>query len=584
MKRRNFLSTPLLAASQSTPRPNIVWLSFEDSSPMLGCYGDPHAITPNIDKLAAQGVRYTRAYSVAGVCAPSRSGIITGMYPTTLGSCNMRSSVKLPSHVRAFPAYLRDAGYYCTNAAKTDYNFPVPNDAWDEVSARAHWRNRQPGQPFFAVFNQEVTHESRYPRRGAAHEADVPRLTPAQRQDPAKLTTLPPYYPDTPEARRDWANVYEGLTQMDYWLADRLREIDEAGLAEDTIVFAWGDHGVGLPRAKRWLYESSTHVPLVVRIPGKFRREGQGQPGSVDSQLVSFLDLAPTVLNLAGVKLPEQFQGRAFLGPSLTAKRQYIHGARDRMDERYDMVRMVRDERYRYIKNYEPEKPYAQFMNTPEQGATMKELRRAAPPAAKQFMAAVKPPEELYDVTQDPHELNNLAGDTKHRGTLARLRAEQERWAWETRDVGLIPEPELARREKELGTRYAILRQPESAALWKRLHQPKANDPDPAVRYWAARRGPAGTAAGLVKDPVAIVRIAAAKRAQAVDVLSAALDDSDEWTRLAAAQALDELGEMARPALPKLREILQRKGENNYVLRVANHAVNLLTNATNQVP
>ena len=547
---------------------------------MLGCYGDPHAITPNCDKLAAQGVRYTHAYTVAGVCAPSRSGIITGMFPTTLGSSHMRSQAKLPAHVRAFPAYLRDAGYYCTNNAKTDYNFAVPKDAWDESSGKAHWKNRPAGKPFFAVFNQEVTHESRYPRRGAEHEADVKRLKPSQRQDPAKLTTLPPYYPDTPEARRDWANVYECLTAMDYWLADRLKEVEDAGLAEDTIVFAWGDHGVGLPRAKRWLYESSTRVPLIIRIPGKFRAGGQGSPGSVDAQLVSFIDLAPTVLNLAGVKLPEQFQGRAFLGSSLRPARRYVYGARDRMDERYDMVRMVRDERYRYIRNYEPEKPYAQHMATPESGVTMTELRRAAPAAAKPFMAATKPEEELYDVSADPHELKNLAGDAKHAATLRRMRAEHERWARETRDLGLIPEPELGRREKLFGSRYAILRQADSESLMKRLRTPKADDPDPAVRYWAARRG----ASELVKDPVAIVRIAAAKTSKAVDVLAAALDDPDEWTRLAAAQALDELGEAARPALGALQKCSARARENNYVLRVVNHAVNVLTKSSHEVP
>jgi len=547
---------------------------------MLGCYGDPHAITPNADRFATQAVRFTRAYTVAGVCAPSRSGIITGMYPTTLGSSHMRSDAKLPDFVRCFPAYLREAGYYCTNNVKTDYNFAVPQDAWNQSSRAAHWKNRAAGQPFFAVFNQEVTHESRYPRRGAAHDADVPRLTPAQRQDPAKLTTLPPYYPDTPEARRDWANVYEGLTEMDYWLADRLKELDAAGLADDTIVFVWGDHGVGLPRAKRWLYESSTRVPLMVRIPEKFRAPGQGRPGTVDDQLVSFIDLAPTVLNLAGLKAPEHFQGRAFLGPRLTPPREYVHGARDRMDERYDMVRMVRDRRYRYLRNYEPEKPYAQYMNTAEQGVTMRELRRTAPPAARPFMAATKPPEELYDVENDPHELQNLARNPQHRATLERLRREHLRWSDATRDLGLIPEPELMRREKELGNRYAILRQKDAASLLQRLRNPKPNDPDPAVRYWAARRG-----ANLTMDPVLIVRVAAARAQRSLPVLIEALSSEEEWTRLAAAQALDELGEGARAALPALQACLAKgAAENRYVLRVVNHAVNQLTGASGQVP
>src|SRR5688572_27035917 len=243
MNRRAFLSQAAAAASvfaADRKRPNILWVSCEDSSPHFGCYGDRNAITPTVDALAAKGVRYTRVHSVAGVCAPSRSGIITGMYPTSLGSQYMRCSVALPDFVKCFPEYMREAGYYCTNNAKTDYNFPVPKNAWDEVSRQAHWKNRKKDQPFFAVFNFETTHESQCRKRGAEYSQMIQRLTPQQRQDPQKLD-LPPYYPDTPESRRDWAQVYELITAMDYQVADRLKELEQAGLLEDTIVFFWGD-------------------------------------------------------------------------------------------------------------------------------------------------------------------------------------------------------------------------------------------------------------------------------------------------------------------------------------------------------
>ncbi len=592
MTRRSLLSLPAAAFAQSRPRPNLLWISCEDTGPQIGCYGDPHAITPAIDRLASQGVRYTHAYTVAGVCAPSRSGIITGMYPSTLGSCYMRCRITLPGFVRCFPAYLRDAGYYCTNNVKTDYNFDVPRDAWDDVSNQAHWRNRPAGRPFFAVFNLMVTHESQIRLRGDAYARITGRLTPAQRQDPARLRTLPPYYPDTPVTRRDWAGYYECITAMDYQAGDRLRELEADGLLDDTIVFFWGDHGVGLPRAKRWLYEDSTRVPLVIRVPEKFRVPGQAQPGSADDQLVSFLDVGPTVLNLAGVPAPRHMQGRAFLGPNLTAPRQYIYGARDRMDERYDCVRVVRDRRYRYLRNYMPHLPYMQHIAYMEEGWTMKELRRLQregklPPAARLMMSAAKPVEELYDAEADPHELRNLAEDPAHRAALERLRAEHERWSLETRDLGLIPEPIVDELGRRYGSRYAILRQADSEQYLRRLRalvdavnrkqnaplvQAALADPDPAFRYWAVIGSEATPA--LLKDPHPAVRIAAAAKLRHVPTLAAELAGVNPWARLQAAIALDELGPAAAPARAALEAA--RKDANEYVVRVAEHAVRQL--------
>ena len=588
------------------------------SVPTWAAYGYPNAKTPTLDRLARQGVRYTNTYTVAGVCAPNRTAIITGVYQSTLGGHHMRCKTTLPDEIQCFPVYLQEAGYYCTNNSKTDYNFTWPKSVWNQSSGKAHWQNRPQGKPFFAVFNYTYTHEGSIRFDDQKYAKITSRLTPGQRQDPDKLT-LPPYYPDTPVVRNDWRRYYELITGLDYWVADHLKALEEAGLAEDTIVFFWSDHGVGLPRAKRWLYDSGTRVPMIVRIPKKFRGTDQGAPGTVDENLISTVDLAPTVLNLAGVDIPGHMQGRAFLGRGLSPPRQYIFGARDRMDERYDIIRSVRDRRYRYIRNYEPFKAYYQYMNTPEGGPTMKELRRLhqagqLPPAAQLFMADRKPTEELYDLKSDPHEIHNLADSADHEEILVRLRAAHVKWMIHTRDLGLIPEPEITRRTDELGSAYAILLQPGTEYLISRLRlvvmageSGPAGLPrligeldalDPAQRYWAATGlgnlgPPAMPVARLLvqalEDDSASVRVAAAKALcllgmpeDALGVLIRELKSEHQWVRLSAASALDEIGETARPAIPALREALADK-ENKYVARIANHALNVLEKTTRTV-
>lgn len=445
-------------------RPNILWLSCEDLSPHhLGAYGGRGARTPALDALARQGVRYTRAFTNAGVCAPSRTGIITGMMPTTLGANHMRSRVAVPSFARGFPVALRAAGYYCTNNVKTDYNLADFDAGWDESSNRAHWRGRpDPSRPFFAVFNFVGTHESQLFAGPEAHEKLVARLAPAERPDPAVLD-VPPIYPDTPIVRRDQADAHELATVMDHWVADRLRELESDGLLDDTIVFFWSDHGDGLPRAKRWLYDSGTRIPLIVRIPERFRRDGQGTPGTVDDQLVSGIDFGPTVLNLAGGAVPPTMEGRAFLGADLGPPRAYVYGARDRMDERYDLIRSVRDRRYLYIRNDMPWKPYSQPVAYGEQQATMKELRRLAaedrlPPNCRWFAARSKPAEELYDTEADPWQQRNLIDDPGLAAVRERFRRELGDWTFRTRDLHLIPEAILADGEARAGTRWNLLR------------------------------------------------------------------------------------------------------------------------------
>jgi N-sulfoglucosamine sulfohydrolase len=609
--------TAYLGADQ----PNIVWLSTEDIGAHFGCYGDPHAITPHIDQLAAEGTLYSRAYTTAGVCAPSRSAVITGVFQSSLGSQHMRSQVRLPDGLELFPTYLREAGYYTTNNSKTDYqlvkNLPAEERAWNDSSPTAHWRNRPDAdQPFFAVFNFQGTHESRIAGEDRYHKVTA-NLTPEERQDPAALTTLPPYYPDTPTNRENWKRNYELITAMDHWAADVIQQLKDDGLYENTIIFFWSDHGIGLPRAKRWLYESGTRIPLIVRAPQHLQLGGLREPGSVDGQLVSAIDFAPTMLNIIGRELPDHFQGRAFLGNDLSPTRDYIYGARDRMDERYDIIRTVRDTRFRYVRNYEPLKPYYQFMNSAENGPTMAELRQLhdagkLDPVADRYFG-LKPPEELYDVSEHPHEIHNLADDPAYAHVLARMRQAHLDWVDTTRDTGLLPESLLARLGDEIGSRYEILRQSDNDAFPRQLARaanlassgPDAldeliaamNDPHPAIRYWAAtglgnigapeaRSGRNALRTSLT-DEERVVRVAAARRlcrlgepTDALPVLVEVLANGAQWERLHAAIVLDEIDEQARPVIPALhaalvpREELVERGK--YVVRVINRALNQL--------
>ena len=607
---------------RAADRPNVLWLSCEDISSHLGCYGDPVATTPHLDAFAKRGILYRNAFAAAGVCAPCRSTIITGMYQTSIGTHHMRCSVRLPEHIQPFTIGLRDAGYYCTNNSKTDYQFRAPKGTWDDSSRRAHWKNRPSGKPFFSVFNYTGCHES-----GIANVDKYRSVTKGITKHDRQLTakTLPPYYPDTKVTREDWGRYYDVVTAMDRWFAGHLQALDEAGLAESTVVVFWSDHGVGLPRAKRWLYDSGMRVPLIVSIPSRFRRAGQPQPGTVSDRLVSLMDLGPTTLDLAGLKIPRHMQGRPFLGAA--PARDYVFGARDRMDERYDIIRAVRDKRFKYIRNYEPLKAYYQYMNTPEKGATMREIRRVAfegnlPTAAAVFMARSKALEELYDTASDPHELRNLAGDKAYREELERLRRVHLEWVGRTRDLGLVPESEIEKRAAERGSAYAVFTGAGADALVHRirvaaqtsLEGPAARprmelalaDSDSIVRYWGAiglgnLAGEGGDGAvnakklrELLSDPSECVRVASARALcrmnlhdGALDELSRILDGGSQWARLRAAIVLDELDESARPALAAMkrnkayRDGLVAKGK--YVVRVLNYALNELLGTDEKV-
>ncbi len=435
------------------PRPNILWITAEDISPDLGCYGDVYAATPNLDRLAAGGTRFDRAFAPAGVCAPARSAIITGMYPTSIGTHNMRCRSVPPPEVQCFTERLRDRGYYCSNSSKTDYQFTAPLTAWDDCSRRAHWRGRAEGQPFFSVINITTTHESQI-RSSARKLLDrLGALGKGERHDP-KAAPIPPYYPDKAAVRADWARYADLVTLMDGEVGRILDELEKDGLAEDTIVWFYGDHGRGLPRAKRWIYDSGIHVPLIVRVPEKYRRLAFAEnpdalgPGTVWGDPVSFVDFAPAALSLAGARVPDYMQGKAFLGRQKTAPRRYVFAARDRMDEAYDMIRAVRGKRFKYIRNFMPHITRGQDIEYMNRMPTMRALRRLhgegelSGPAAHYFQPA-KPVEELYDTQADPHEIHNLAGSGEHEETLLEMRAALEDWMRTIADVGLIPEPDL---------------------------------------------------------------------------------------------------------------------------------------------
>lgn len=566
-------------------RPNILWITSEDHGPHAGCYGDRYATTPNMDRLAAKGMIYAHAWSCAPVCAPARTTLISGLFPPSTGAEHMRSMVPYPSGKKMSPQYLREAGYYCTNNSKTDYNLQEPGRVWDESSPRAHWRNRKAGQPFFAVFNSAKSHESQIRKR--PH-------TPVH--DPARVR-IPAYHPDTPEVRQDWAQYYDQVSEADADAGKRLHELEQSGLADETIVFYYADHGPGMPRSKRWPGNSGLQVPLIVYIPERFRdlRPPEYRAGGTSDRLVSFVDFAPTVLSLAGIRPPDWMQGQAFLGVYQQAPPSFLYGFRGRMDERYDLARSVTDGRYVYIRNYLPQKIAGQHVSYMFETPTTRVWKRLhdegrLTPAQDRFWNA-KDPEELHDLQSDPDEVNNLARSPACRDVLARLRRAHRDWEARIRDVGFLPEGEIFARSRgespyDMGhddRRYPFRRVFETAEAASTL-DPEAiptlkrslKDDDSAVRYWAAlgflMRGEPGVHAaheelvGALGDGSPYVRIAAAEALarfgdpadlqRGLAVLGGLADwsSNDVFTVMAALNAIGELGSRARP----LRDTISR--------------------------
>jgi N-sulfoglucosamine sulfohydrolase len=433
----SFISSISRASSQE--KPNILWLDTEDLSPDLACYGNPYVATPNLDKLAAEGIRFTNAFVTCPVCSPSRSAMATGMYQTTIGAHNHRShrddGFKLPDGVTHFSFYLKKAGYFVANGTalnpdrqgKLDFNF---NMNFKEAFDGTDWSQRKPGQPFFIQLHFNETHRTFTP-------------DPENPIDPDKIK-IPPYYPDHPLTRLDWSLYLEMLQVLDKKVGKVLQRLEDEGIKENTVIFFTGDHGRPMVRAKQWCYDSGIHVPLIIRWPGKIKA------GEVKDNLVSLLDLAPTFLKIAGVDPPSYMQGRDLLG-TYAAERKYIFSARDRCDETDDRVRCVRSKRFKYLRNFYPERPY-QFFNAYKQRqypvlTLMKILDKQGKltPAQKQLMAPHRPVEELYNIQADPFEINNLANETQYFHILKEMRAALDKWICETGDKGQMPEdPEVA--------------------------------------------------------------------------------------------------------------------------------------------
>lgn len=567
-------------------RPNVLWITVEDLGPHLGAYGDRYAITPRLDALAARGLRYTRVWSNAPVCAPARTAILTGMYPASLGAEDMRSFVRPPRTLRTYPEVLRQAGYYCTNNSKEDYNLDLPKGVWDESSPQAHYRGRAAGQPFFAVFNFTASHESQIRRR--PHQAV---------HDPARAP-LPPYHPDTPEVRRDWAQYYDQASVVDGQAGELLDELAEAGLAEETIVIFCSDHGSGMPRHKRMACQSGLAVPLIVVIPERFAalRPRDYAPGAASERPIAFVDFAPTWARLAGAAPDPRWQGQAFLGADLPPTPRYQFGGRARMDERLDLVRAVRDEQYVYVRNFLPHRPHGQHVSYMFQTPTTRvwhDLFRAGRlNAAQCAFWQPRAAEELYDLAADPHETVNRASLPEEAQRLARFRAVLSEHLVATRDLGFLPEAELHRRAGERAPQelaandaeYPLARilaaadaasRPELATgdeLAARL-----GDGDAAVRYWGAVgltiRGAdavqphAATLAAALADPAPTVQVAAAEalarygmpgereRAQATLLDLADPARTGDFVAVLALNALDALGPPSPELAAKLAQL-----------------------------
>ncbi|MBI3462451.1 MAG: sulfatase [Planctomycetes bacterium] len=451
MKRFFRLTASILAlaafchTAAAADRPNILWLVAEDFGPELACYGTGQVWSPNLDGLAAEGMRFTRAYTTAPVCSASRSAFMTGMYQTTIGAHNHRShrddGYQLPAGVRVISDWMRDAGYFTANVrqlpagvgfngtGKTDWNFtydgqPFDSDRWDDLKGH---------QPFFAQVNFQETHRAfRAPAKA----------------DPAKVA-IPPYYPDHPVTRQDWAQYLDAASELDRKIGLILKQLAADGLAESTMVIFSGDHGQAHVRGKQFCYEEGLHIPLIVRWPNGFAAPKNYKPGTVDDRFIEAIDIAPTMLAIAGAEKPAQMQGHILFGERTDAARQYVFGARDRCDETVFRLRTVRDDRYRYIRNFTPDRPFLQANAYKERSYPvwnlLKELHAAGKltPVQAVLCQPTMPAEELYDLSADPHEINNLAAsdNPEHQAALQRLRGVLEKWIEDTDDQGRYLEP-----------------------------------------------------------------------------------------------------------------------------------------------
>ena len=585
---------PSCSKPKQPAKPNILWITIEDLTPMLGCYGDPVAVTPTIDQLAVNGVRYTNAYASAAVCSPARSCLITGIFATTLGTQNLRSETEIPAHIVPFPKYLRAAGYYCTNNYKEDYNFET-QDVWDESSNTAHWRNRTADQPFFAVFNFETTHQSKIFGSDSTYRARYHQyLDNIERTDPAKVP-LPSYSFDTPEIRKLWARYYDNVQIVDLQINQLLSELEADGLVDNTIIFFYSDHGTGMPRGKRALYDSGTKVPLIVVAPDAYQQQLALTPGTVNDQLVSFADFAPTMLSVLDLEIPDFVQGKPFLGAQAQLN-DFVFATSDRVDEAYELVRSVRTKEYRYIRNYLPHRPLIQpnfYSDQSEISQANKQILQQNPPmtlAQKSMWQPKRPVEELYQISSDPDETNNLAPDPNYQQVLIDLRAKNREMILSTRDSGLATEAYMYAVSPG-STPYEALQDEnrfplaQILELLDRLYfeDPKEEEvisnlqhPHPLIQYWTMVGLQYGDQLGeafikplsaMAKGPESLVSITAAEtlcmfgHMESIEVLTSGLSSENPYLLLMAARAFELIENKPSTALEKGKQAWFRLSE-----------------------
>jgi N-sulfoglucosamine sulfohydrolase len=598
----------LLAAVHAAERPNILWITSEDNAwNWIGCYGNADAVTPRIDALAENGVLFSHAYSNAPVCAVARSTILNGTYAVTQGTQHMRSRHPIPADIKPYVSYLREQGYYCTNNSKTDYNFLGKDGSiWDACSGKAHYKNRPEGKPFFAIFNLTVSHESSlFPntikknrRRGIIPK--TPRISPAD-------VKLPPYLPDLPEIRSDIAIYHDNITALDRQVGAILDKLEKAGLADDTLIFYYGDHGGITPRGKRYLEDTGTRIPLIIHVPEKWKALSPFKPGQKVDETVAFVDLAPTVLSLIDIEKPAYMQGRAFLGPKRAepAKDDVVFLFADRFDEIYGMRRGITDGRWKYIRTFTPHLPAAPYSYYQFGQAGWTAWKKAwedgklEKPYAE-IWETPQPVERLFDTASDPMEVHNLAGDPAQAGKLAAMRRRLESKMIETADTGIIPEPmfpELSPGQPIM--RYAASRKTAWPELVSLAFTASSGDPknlallvsklsskDPVTRYWAATGclilgKEAQTAAGdLVKrldDSQAAVRVVAAhalfvigREETGKSALLAEMErPSNEYAQQLVINTLGQIDALDEIPDAWIERILQNPKAGKYLIRLA---------------
>lgn len=598
MSRRSLLCFCLsvfagvIGFTQAADRPNILWITSEDNSPYLGCYGDLQAKTPNLDRLATQGVRYRNAFASAPVCSAARSTLITGMNACTLGIHNHRSSVQVPKSVVYYPQVFRKAGYYCTNNSKTDYNMEVNGKragaqvvGWHASSNKAHYKNRPEGAPFFAVFNTTLSHEGQT-TDGAYFKRR--KQLPKERIVPPGKVILPPYHPDTPVIRENWSRYFDNLWLMDKEVGRRLRELEESGEAENTIVFYYADHGGALPRGKRNIHDSGTRVPLIIRFPEKWKHLAPAKPGEWVDNPVAFVDFPATAANVAGLKIPSMWEGRPFLGPKAEL-RDHVYLFRGRMDERFDTVRAIRTKDFLYVRNFSPHRPLGQAYTYPfrvlaSMGSWYDAFKAGRCNEVQARYWKPKEGEEFYRIKDDPFQIKNLINDPAVQNQLFRARLLMHQEILMSGDTGLIPEGMYAALAGE-GTIYEYA-QSNEPALRKALDaalqaasgnlnlvkslQARMTSGSDLERYWAAtgaliygKKGGAlkGTLTTLLEDSVLDVRVMAAEAlghqgqaAKVAPVLINVIKSGNEHEALAAITALENFG---REGFLKMDEVIK---------------------------